>query len=313
MRLPSFIPLFIPFFGKRSALQRLAAVTPIILPRDAEAETLAVLEELRAAPLEKRVKTALDAGLPQSALKLGPHAGTVLAFLLDDDLLREAIGHAALLAWLLHDRDACIAHAIAHAHRLTPLQLWTLLIQIEDASEIYDVFAPVYRARGVGARGARGASGASGARALLAVPFDDATARRVFADPRIVDLALETISNDVRASCTLLGFHASARAVDELRAVLERVPHDDEESAATEDDAIAAIDALANALAPSAFVDVLASFLSAQPQRLVPHMYLSMRIAQYATALDQHPLVRANHGLRMRIELSAMPPPMPVG
>lgn len=298
------IPSFIPFFGKRSALQRLAAITPIILARGAEAEARAIVDELGAAPGDKRLQRAIDGGLPQSAVKLGPHAGAVLAVLIDDDVLRHVLGEAAFLAWLDHDRPACIAYTIARAHRLSAQGLWQLLLQIEDASEVYEVFAPVFRRSSV-----------DDARALLVLPllFDADTVRRVFGDARIVDLALEMIAKDVRASCTLLGLNGSPRAVDELRAVLERVPADDERDSAYEDSAIAAIDGLDAALVGEPFIDVLAKFLVAQPKRLVPHMYLSMRITQYAIALEQHPLVRAHPDLQRRIEQAAMPPPMPVG
>ncbi len=107
--------------------------------------------------------------------------------------------------------------------------------------------------------------------------------------------------------------NASPRAVEELRAILERVPADDDPWSATEEGALSAIDGLDNAIPPAAFIDVLASFLAAQPTRLVPHMYLSMRIAQYSIALDVHPLIRENTTLRRAVQQSAMPPPMPVG
>jgi hypothetical protein len=304
MRLPSFLA---SVFGGRkkpglAKLARLASLAPTYDDKEREDEAHAIVAALRATPLDKRVKRALDARLPESATKLLTYAGVVLGELIDDDLLRLAMGHRALLTWLDVDREECVQFCIARAHRLTALQLWQLMIELEDASEIYDVFAPIYR----------GASAAD-ARALLAVPFDDATARRVFADARIVDVALEMLVTDVRASCTLLGMNASPRAVEELRAILERVPADDDPWSATEEGALAAIDGLANALPAQAFIDVLAEFLASQPKRLVPHMYLSMRIAQYAIALDQHPLIRDNTSLRWAIAQAVMPPPMPVG
>jgi hypothetical protein len=294
-------PFFTRLFAKRTTLQRLGAPTPLVVD-DVEGAARAIVAELRGAPIEKRVRIAREGGLPASARKLGAHAGVVLGEIFDDDLLREALGSSALVVWYEHDAPACMAHALARAHRMKPELLWQLLTAVRDASEVYEVFAPIYR------------SDPNEARALMtSVPFDNETARSVLADARIVDLALETMARDVRTSCVLLGLHASPRAVDELRAVLERVPADDEPSAGTEENAIAAIDALAAALEAGPFIDVLAQFLAAQPKRLVPYMYLSMRIAQYSIALDQHPLVRANPSLRTAVEQTAWPPPLPAG
>jgi hypothetical protein len=295
------VPSFIPFFGRRTALQRLAAVASVMSSRDAEAEALAVVDELRGASIDKRVKIAREAGLPESATRLGRHARAVFETLIDDDLLREALGVETILTWHAADAPSCVAFAVARVRRFTPELLWQLLPALDDASEIYDVFAPLFR------------SEAPDRTALMRVPFDAEIARRVFADPRIVDLALETMTKDVRPSCLLLGMNASPRAVEELRALLERVPADDDPWSATEDGALAAIDGLANALPAQAFIDVLAQFLASQPKRLVPHMYLSMRIAQYSIALDQHPLIRDNTSLRWAIAQAVMPPPMPVG
>lgn len=290
---------FAKLFGRRSGLHLLGDPAR---GDDGEQRAHAMAADLLATRADKRLAAAINAGLPQSALALKEHAGTLLGAMIDDDELRPTLGLAAFHAWLAHDRDAAMAFAIARAPLLPALMLWQVLMEIADASEIYDVLAPIHRSRSV-----------TQARGFLEVPFPDATVRRVLGDPRFVDLALEGMAKDVRVSCTLLGLNGSARAVDELRAVLERVPDAHEPSGSTDDDAVAAIDGLAAALPEQLLIDELASFLSSQPERLVPHMYLSMRIAPYSSALDRHPLIRANASLRWAVAQSAMPPPMPVG
>jgi hypothetical protein len=242
----------------------------------------AAIDELRAAPPSERVQLAKKAHLPSLCVSLCAQGDALLAFMIDDEILAAALGDAAAAQWLQWDASGCIAHVMARAHLVSPSVLLLVLAHAHvDHAEAFEVLAPRYR------QDAALREQLTRPRSLSGTP----KMRASLSDPRFVDLALERLRDEPGPSCRLLGVQASARALDELRALFDGATSFDETASA-------ALDGLELALEEGAFIDLLVTFLSSSPLIItwsvqeIAALPLGRRIAMlHNPSFRHHPVV----------------------
>jgi hypothetical protein len=301
------VPL--PFLRRdQSALQAIAETHAPYAPADARALPPRVItgaiEELKGAKPMQRIKNARKAGLPMTLSAIGPTANQLLAYLLEDDELVQAMGEATARVWLNVDASACVGHALARVDVL-PARVLGVLFSTQhaaplDPTEVFDVFAPRLRRDGE-------------LRQLITRGFFPGapSTRSQFSDPRFVDLALELLDSARSDACRLLGVHGGARAVEELRALLDGAK-------AWDDDAMAALEGIELALPIEELVALLVALLRTSPALStatpdeIAMSSLGYKISSYGNMLAWHEAALASERVQEIREACMQAHPMPV-
>jgi hypothetical protein len=267
MKLPRISSLFGSSSSAPMAIERMLTATSQVRPASERARIgRQVIDALRAIGSEERAQRARDAGLPRFAARLGDRAHELLAFFIDDDALRPALGEQAIEVWLLIDRHACGAHALSRSEEWTREMLVTLCRSV-DPAEAFDAIADRFR-RDPELRAHLG----SAQYGMLDI------IRPAVKDVRFVDLALEYMAREPLVMARLLAAQGSPRAIDELCGVLDRAEKIDELVSV-------AIEGIEQALSPDAFVEVFARFLRSPVANDIAHLRLRWRLYKHFDAL----------------------------
>jgi hypothetical protein len=253
----------------RVAARMLANAQPS-LPAEQRAalarETIALLAAIDPA---LRVQHARDMGLPRHASRLGDEAHALLAFFMDDDVLRPQLGELAIEVWLAIDRATCSAYALSRSDAWTREMLVALCIGV-DPAEAYDALADRFR-RDPQLRAHLG-SATWGFAGLM---------RPALQDPRFVELALEFVAREQVTMMHFLIAQGSPRAIEELGGVLER--------AEQFQDVSGLIDRVRWALRSEEFVALLARLLrggAGEPVDMAAARWLQHEIRTHNDALE---------------------------